>query len=200
MTQESKGFKKEEMSMEQIIAMLKKILEALSKSATKVPVDEHKFGSKYSMSQALKPNDVTSVKESEGLRLEAYKPTKHDVWTIGWGHTKGVFPGQVITEEEAEEFLAQDLAWVRTAIDNQVDVPLTQNMYDALVSFVFNLGEANFASSTLLKKLNSKDYKGAANELPRWNKQRNKRTGVMEPLTGLTIRRAKERDLFLKGM
>jgi lysozyme len=192
---------KEDMSMEQIIAMLKKILEALTAGPAKVPVDEHKFGdSKYFMSQALKPNDVTSIKESEGLRLEAYKPTKHDVWTIGWGHTKGVFPGQVITEEEAEEFLAQDLAWVRTAIDNQVDVPLTQNMYDALVSFVFNLGEANFASSTLLKKLNSKDYKGAANELPRWNKQRNKRTGVMEPLTGLTIRRAKERSLFLKGM
>ena len=191
---------KEDMSMEQIIAMLKKILEALSAGSTKAPVEEHKFGSKYFMSQALKPNDVTSIKESEGLRHAAYKPTKHDVWTIGWGHTKGVFPGQIITEEEAEEFLAQDLAWVREAIDNQVDVPLTQNMYDALVSFVFNLGEANFSTSTLLKKLNSKDYEGAANELPRWNKQRNKRTGVMEPLTGLTIRRAKERDLFLKGM
>jgi lysozyme len=192
---------KEEMSMEQIIAMLKKILEALSKSATKVPVEEHKFGdSKYYMSQALKPSDVTFIKESEGLRLEAYKPTKHDVWTIGWGHTKGVFPGQVITEEEAEEFLAQDLAWVREAIDKQVDVPLTQNMYDALVSFVFNLGEANLSTSTLLKKLNGKDYKGAANELPRWNKQRNKRTGVFEPVTGLTIRRAKERSLFLKDM
>jgi lysozyme len=192
---------KEDMSMEQIIAMLKKILEALTAGPAKVPVEEHKFGdSKYYMSQALKPSDVTFIKKAEELRLEAYKPTKNDVWTIGWGHTKGVFPGQVITEEEAEEFLAQDLAWVREAIDKQVDVPLTQNMYDALMSFVFNLGGDNFRTSTLLKKLNGKDYKGAANELPRWNKQRNKRTGVMEPLTGLTIRRAKERDLFLKGM
>tara|TARA_R110000782_G_scaffold73701_3_gene147517 strand:- start:900 stop:1481 length:582 start_codon:yes stop_codon:yes gene_type:complete len=188
---------KEDMDMEQIIAMLKKILEALSASPTKVPVEESKpGGSKYYMSQYLKPNDVTSIKESEGLRLKAYKPTKDDVWTIGWGHTKGVFPGQVITEEEAEEFLAQDLAWVREAINRQVDVPLTQNMYDALVSFVFNLGEANFASSTLLKKLNAKDYEGAANELPRWNKQKTS-SGSYVVLTGLTIRRNKERELFL---
>ena len=179
--------------MEQIIAMLKKILEALSLESKETP-EEPKFGPAYYMAQALKPSDVELIKESEGLRLKAYLPTKNDVWTIGWGHTQGVFPGQVISREEATEFLYADLAWVQKALNRYVEVPLTQNMYDALTSFIFNLGETNFRTSTLLKKLNGKDYKGAANELPRWNKQKGK------PLTGLTIRRAKERDLFLKGM
>ena len=87
--------------------------------------------------------------------------------------------------------LVHDLAWVEVAVHKYVKVPLNQNQYDALCSFVYNLGATNFKNSTLLKKLNKKDYNGAANELPRWNKQKGK------VLRGLTIRRQLEKDLFL---
>lgn len=71
-------------------------------------------------------------------------------------------------------------------------VPLSQNQFDALVSLVYNIGETAFSNSTLLKKLNAKDYQGAADQFPRWNK------GGGQVLKGLVRRRADERDLFLK--
>jgi GH24 family phage-related lysozyme (muramidase) len=138
------------------------------------------------------------IKKHEGLRLEAYLPTPNDRWTIGWGHTKTARPGMKITEEQAEELFQSDIAWVEKAIEDYVEVELNDNQYDALASFVYNLGAGNFRSSTLLKKLNSGDYEGAANEFPRWNKQRNKKTGQLEELRGLTKRRAEERELFLR--
>ncbi|WP_173506474.1 lysozyme, partial [Marinobacterium sp. xm-m-383] len=76
-------------------------------------------------------------------------------------------------------------------------VPLTQPQYDALASFIFNLGGANFRTSTLLRKLNAYDYVGAADEFLRWNKQR--QGGQMVVLRGLTKRREEERALFLEG-
>ena len=135
--------------------------------------------------------DVELIKESEGLRLEAYLPTPNDVYTIGYGHTKTAKKGMVITLVGAEALLLHDLAWVEAALKKHVKVPLTQNQYDALASFVYNLGETNFKNSTLLKMLNKGDYQGAADQLPRWNKQKGK------VLKGLTIRRNHERDLFL---
>jgi len=96
-----------------------------------------------------------------------------------------------ITLSEAEEFLLEDLEWVEAVIDKYVTVPLSANQYDALASFIYNLGEGNFKSSTLLKKLNAGDYQGAADQLLRWNKQGTK------VLTGLTTRRTAERKLFL---
>ena len=136
------------------------------------------------------------IKESEGLVLKAYLPTPDDVWTIGYGHTSGVTRGMTITKEQAEQFLEEDLKWVERVIDTSVKVPLNQNQYDALASFIYNLGGTNFRNSTLLRKLNSGDYKGAANEFPKWNKQRQK-DGKLVPLAGLTKRRAKEQALFL---
>lgn len=141
--------------------------------------------------KAMSLGDVELIKESEGLRLRAYLPTPNDVWTIGYGHTKTARPGMKITQRGAEELLKQDLAWVEAALARYVKVPLTQNQYDALASFVYNLGATNFKNSTLLKKLNAGDYQGAADQLPRWNKQKGK------VLRGLTTRRAKERTLFL---
>lgn len=143
-------------------------------------------------SKSMSLGDVDLIKESEGLRLKAYLPTPNDVWTIGYGHTKTAKPGMKITQRGAEELLKHDLAWVEAALARYVKVPLNQNQYDALASFVYNLGATNFKNSTLLKKLNAGDYRGAADQLPRWNKQKGK------VLRGLTIRRAKERDLFLK--
>jgi lysozyme len=137
--------------------------------------------------------NIDFIKAHEALRLTAYMPTKNDVWTIGYGHTKTARKGMTITESAAESLLRGDLAWVEATLAKHVKVPLTQPQYDALASFIFNLGATNFAKSTLLRKLNASDYVGAANELPRWNKQKGK------VLRGLTKRRAEERQMFLKG-
>ena len=135
--------------------------------------------------------DVGLIKESEGLRLTAYLPTPNDVWTIGYGHTKTARKGMRITKEGAEALLLHDLEWVETAISVYVDVPLTQNQYDALASFIYNVGATAFRKSTLLRMLNAGDYAGAANQFGSWNKQKGK------VLNGLTTRRQKEKMLFL---
>lgn len=131
------------------------------------------------------------IKSFEGLKLKAYMPTPHDVPTIGYGHTKTAKMGQTITEAQAEALLKKDLGWVEDVVNKNVTVPLTQNQYDALCSFVYNLGGTNFKRSTLLRKLNNKAYRGAADELLRWDKQGSK------VLRGLTRRRKAERALFL---
>ena len=98
------------------------------------------------------------------------------------------------TKEEAEGFLRFDLKDSEAAVKNMVTVPLTQNQFDGLVSFVFNLGQGAFASSTLLKKLNAGDYAAVPAQLMRWNKARV--GGVLKPLNGLTRRRSAEATLF----
>lgn len=131
------------------------------------------------------------IKSYEGLKLEAYLPTPIDVPTIGYGHTKTAYMGMKITEVGATELLKSDLAWVEAVVNKEVKVPLTQPQYDALCSFVFNLGGTNFKRSTLLKLLNAGDYVGAADQLLRWDKQ------GATVLRGLTRRREAERALFL---
>lgn len=138
----------------------------------------------------------TLIKQHEGLRLEAYMPTPDDVWTIGWGHTKTARPGMRITEGRAQELFDSDVAWAVDAVNAKVKVGLTQNQFDALVSFTFNVGSGAFSRSTLLKRLNAGDYDGAAAQFHRWNKQRG-RDGKMKVLRGLTRRRAEEAELFL---
>lgn len=139
----------------------------------------------------------TLIKKWEKLRLVAYLPTPDDKWTIGWGHTEGVRQGDEISREQAQMFFEDDVAWATRAVNREVKVGLTQNQFDALVSFVFNVGEANFKTSTLLKKLNRGDYEGAAQEFPRWNKQRQK-NGQLKVLRGLVRRRAEEMEVFLE--
>lgn len=129
------------------------------------------------------------IKKWEGLYLEAYL-CPANVWTIGYGHTKTAVPGMRITESEAEDLLRQDMEWVEEAVNRLVAVPLTQNQYDALCSFTFNVGAGALGKSTLLKKLNAGDYAGAANEFPRWNR------GGGRVLRGLVNRRADEQALF----
>lgn len=138
------------------------------------------------------------IKKFEGLRLKAYL-CPSGVWTIGYGHTKGVYPGMVITEELADKFLIDDVWYFERGVESLVKVPLTQGQFDALVSFSFNVGldidDDNIAEglgdSTLLRKLNSGDYAGAADEFPKWNKSRGR------VVRGLTLRRSAERALFL---
>lgn len=144
----------------------------------------------------MRIKNVDAIKEHEELRLTSYLPTKDDVWTIGWGHTKTARQGMVITEAQAEALLRSDLAWVEDVIDRRVKVPLTQNQHDAVGSLIFNIGEGNLSKSTVLRKLNAGDYKGAADAFLMWNKQKDKQTGKMHVLRGLTKRRQQERDLF----
>lgn len=133
------------------------------------------------------------IKGFESLELKAYPDpgTGGKPWTIGWGHTKGVKPGDRITELEADAFLAEDLAVFELTVKSAVKVPITQNQFDALVSLAFNIGGANFAGSTLVKKLNAGDPIGAADQFPRWKFANGKE------MRGLVRRRAAERELFL---
>lgn len=125
-----------------------------------------------------------------GPALEAYLcPAR--VWTIGWGHTKGVHYGMHATVEQCEQWIVEDCADAEKAVNDLVKVPLTQNQFDALVSFVFNIGRGNLANSTLLRLLNAGDYAGAAGQFPRWNKSKGR------ILNGLVARRADEKALFL---
>lgn len=133
--------------------------------------------------------NVEIIKKWEGLYLEAYY-CPANVLTIGYGHTKTVTPGMRITEAGAEELLRQDMEWVEDAVNKAVKVPLTQDQYDALCSFTFNVGAGALRKSTLLRKLNAGDYEGAANEFPRWNR------GGGRVLQGLVNRRADEQKLF----
>lgn len=136
-------------------------------------------------------NGLKFIKQFEGLRLQAYK-CPADRWTIGYGHTADVSANDVITEAQANSLLCQDVAESERAVNQYVHVPLTQSQFDALVSFVFNLGVGNFRTSTLLKKLNAGDDDGAAQEFGRWIHAGGK------ALPGLVRRREAERALFLK--
>lgn len=133
------------------------------------------------------------IKDWEQLRLKAYMPTKNDRPTIGWGHTRGVEMRDVISRGMAEEYFREDIAGAESAVNRLVKVRLTQNQFDALVSFVHNLGETNFASSTLLRRLNESKYDETAAQFGRWIYQKK------VVLKGLVRRRASEADLFLSS-
>lgn len=144
------------------------------------------------MAVKISDNGLTLIKAHEGLRLEAYPDpgTGGDPWTVGYGHTKGVKPGDVISEAEASDFLRQDVAWVEDCVNENVNGPLTQNQFDALCSFVFNVGCGAFRSSTLCRLINEGNFEGAAGQFSRWNK------AAGRVLPGLTRRRKEEAELF----
>lgn len=138
-----------------------------------------------------------AITRREGNELRAYKDSV-GVLTIGVGHTSMAGPpkvtsGMKITAKESDEILSRDLAKFEAAVNNAVKVPLSQNQFDALVSLAFNIGGGAFAKSTLVRKLNAKDYAGAADSFLSWNKAGGK------VLKGLTIRRQDERKQFLSG-
>ena len=137
------------------------------------------------------PKGVDLIKEFEGLRLNAYPDpgSGGDPWTIGYGHTKGVKKGDVVTQEQAEQMLRQDLRHFERAVASLAP-KTTQSQFDALVSFAFNVGEGNLKSSTLLKKHNAGDYAGAKNEFARWTR------AAGRVLVGLARRRAAEAELY----
>jgi len=140
---------------------------------------------------------IKLIKSHEGLRLEAYPDpgTGGDPWTIGYGTTKGVRPGMVVTQEQAEELLIKDVAAFEGAVLQLLPIRLTQGEFDALVSFAYNCGAAALEASTLRKRLLDGEPRCWVyqKELPRWNKGG---SGVLE---GLVRRRQAEADLACLG-
>lgn len=141
---------------------------------------------------------VALIKQFEGCRLTAYPDpgTGGAPWTIGYGWThpvdgKPVKPGMTIDQDTADRLLKTGLVSYENDVLKLVRVKLTQGQFDALVSFAYNVGSRALSTSTLLKKLNAGDIKGAADEFLRWNKAGGK------VMPGLTNRRKAERDVFL---
>ena len=132
------------------------------------------------------------IKQFEGLRLKAYL-CPGGVWTIGYGHTAGVKSGMVITEAQAEEFLLSDIAVFEKAVNDQ-KLALTQNMFDALVSFTFNVGVGNFKRSTLLYKIKVNPWDNSImDEFLRWVYSKGR------VLPGLQRRRLAEMKLYFSN-
>ena len=132
---------------------------------------------------------VILIRSFEGCKLTAYQDSV-GVWTIGYGHTKGVDEDMIISQHQADIMLAVDLREFEGYINKLVIVPLTQNQFDALVSWVYNLGPTNLQNSTMLKELNAGNYGEVPNQMKRWNKAGNR------VLTGLVLRRKAEAGLF----
>ena len=133
----------------------------------------------------------TLIKSFEGCRLKAYLPTPNDVPTIGWGTTgPDVKLGMVWTQKQADDRFTAHVAEFAAKVAKLVGPKVTQNQFDAMVSLAYNIGTGGFGSSTLLKLHKAGDYKGAAAQFGRWNKQAGK------VLNGLTKRRAAEAALY----
>jgi lysozyme len=153
------------------------------------------------------PAAVALAKASESLRLVAYpdQGTGAEPWTIGWGHTNGVYEGMSITVQQAEEFLAADIAEAAATVLRAVTVPLSQGELDALTDFVFNIGPGKLGvkdgfvtlkrggQSTLLRLINAGQKQAAAEQFKFWVMANGK------PLAGLITRRAAEKQLFLSN-
>jgi lysozyme len=139
--------------------------------------------------QSTSRRGIELIKEHEGLHLTAYL-CPAGVPSIGWGHTRTAKMGQRITLEQAQKLLADDLAMAEGCVHRHVTAPLHQNQFDALVSFVFNVGCGALQRSTLLRHLNANRHDLAAKELTRWNR------GGGRVLAGLVRRREAEQNLF----
>jgi lysozyme len=147
-------------------------------------------------------NGVAIIQTFEGLRLSAYTDSA-GVWTIGYGSTryqngKVIKPNDKLTNEQQADILFRNtLNQSENAVTDFVKITLTQNQFDALVSFTYNVGIYALKDSSLLQKLNKGDYASAAEAFLPWDKITDPKTGKKIALDTLTKRRKKERDLFL---
>ena len=141
----------------------------------------------------LSQRGIDLIKQFEGYSSKAYPDpaTGGAPWTIGYGTTKGVKPGMVITAEKAEKMLRDDVAKFESGVSSLVTAPTTQGQFDAMVSLAYNIGLGNFGKSTLLKKHNARCYTCAADQFRVWNRANGK------VMNGLTKRRAAEREVYM---
>ena len=150
----------------------------------------------------LSDNGLKIIKNFEGLRLSAYRDVA-GVWTIGYGSTryhdgKPVKPyDQLASEVQADALFRNTLGQYEDAVNQFVKVPLTQNQFDALVSFTYNEGTGALEESTLLVKLNEKNYTEAATHFLAWDKITDPKTGAKVICDTLVHRRREESQLFL---
>ena len=143
----------------------------------------------------ISPSGIDLICNFEGKRLTAYDDGV-GVWTIGFGTT--VYPngikvmkGDTCTEAQAKTYMAHDLKKFEATVNKAVTVQLNQNQFDALVSLAYNIGTNAFSKSTLVKKLNANDIRGAADQFDVWVNAGGKR------MQGLVNRRAREKALFI---
>jgi lysozyme len=172
-----------------LLSLLKRVLASVAVSrqpSAPAPV----ITSKEAAQRVSEIHGLDAIKLFEGLRLRAYLCSAN-VWTIGYGHTKNVREGMTITNDEADAFLIEDIAWVLGVVERSVKVELSNGQRGAINSLIFNIGGTAFRNSTLLRKLNAGDYAGAADEFPKW---KNAGGRVNQ---GLVNRRLKERTMFL---
>lgn len=134
---------------------------------------------------ALSSAGLVAIAAHEGFVERAYRDIV-GVWTIGFGTTKNVKPGDTITVQKALERKLDDVRTFHKQIDSCVKVPLSQNELDAYLSLAYNIGSSAFCRSTLVRLLNEGDYKGACKQILRWNRAGGK------VVRGLTIRREQE--------
>jgi lysozyme len=141
---------------------------------------------------AIAKSTLDFITKEEGARNKAYKDSK-GLWTIGVGHLikddeKDLITAN-LTNDRVEDLLRKDLKWCSEAVESSVKVPLAQNQFDALYSLCFNIGSTAFKNSTVVKRINANDLKGAADAILMWNKP-----AVLEG------RRKRERELFLANI
>ena len=132
---------------------------------------------------------ILLIKSFEGCRTVAYQDAV-GVWTIGYGHTIDVKEGMTITQHQCDVMLEVDIETYENYVNKYVIVSLTQNQFDALVSWVYNLGPTNLRNSTMLKVLNAGKYSEVPYQMKRWNRAGGK------VLKGLVVRREAEAELF----
>lgn len=130
------------------------------------------------------------IKSYEQVRYEAYMPTPNDVPTLGFGHTRGVAMGDTCTQEQADAWFLEDIAWAEDCVNRAVRVPIEQQEFDAMVSLCFNIGCRAFTGSTLMKVLNTGDFDAASEQFLVWDRQHG------QVLNGLLARREAEKTLF----
>lgn len=136
---------------------------------------------------------IDLIKSFESLRLEAYPDpgTGGDPWTIGYGHTEGVSQGDTCTEDEANEFLQNDLSKFIQGVTDLLTVELNDNQFSSLISFAFNCGLHNLSGSTLLREINDSNFNHIEKNFEMWDRAAGK------VMTGLFRRRKAEADLFM---
>ena len=141
----------------------------------------------------LSQRGIDLIKQFEGYSSKAYPDpaTGGAPWTIGYGTTRGVKPGMVITAEQAEKMLRDDVEKFESGVSSLITSPTTQGQFDAMVSLAYNIGLGNFGKSTLLKKHNARCYTCAADQFRVWNRANGK------VMNGLTKRRAAEREVYM---